>query len=114
MTGTLIRVRSRADISRQRRSRAHGCWDHLIAAPLWPLHGANLGTLLRTCDAVGACLAVPPFPWVAEALARGNTLRKPTCVHRVGDPVTWLANERAAGSHVLGVELADEAIRLAD
>jgi tRNA (guanosine-2'-O-)-methyltransferase len=26
----------------------------------------------------------------------------------------WLANERAAGSHVLGVELADEAIRLAD
>jgi tRNA G18 (ribose-2'-O)-methylase SpoU len=25
-----------------------------------------------------------------------------------------LANERAAGSHVLGVELADEAIRLAD
>ena len=38
------------------------------------MHGANLGTLLRTCDAVGACLAVPPFGWVDEALARGNTL----------------------------------------
>jgi len=78
------------------------------------MHGANLGTLLRTCDAVGACLAVPPFGWVDEALARGNTLRQPTCVHRIGDPVRWLAAERAAGSHILGVELADEAIRVAD
>lgn len=78
------------------------------------MHAANLGTLLRTCDAVGACLAVPPFDWVDGALARGNTLRRPTCVHRVGSPVRWLGAERAAGSLVLGVELADEAIRLAD
>lgn len=42
--------------------------------PLWPLHGVNLGTLLRTCDAVGACLAVPRFPWVPEALRRGRTI----------------------------------------
>lgn len=82
-------------------------------AAVGPLHGANLGTLLRTCDAVGACLAVPRFPWVPEALARGNTLRHPVCVHRVGAPLRWLESERAAGSRVLGVELADEAIRLA-
>ncbi|GAA2336212.1 TrmH family RNA methyltransferase [Dactylosporangium salmoneum] len=87
---------------------------HLIAAPLWPMHGANLGTLLRTCDAVGACLAAPSFPWVDEALARGNTLRQPACVHRVGNPLRWLAEERAGGARVLGVELADEAMRLAD
>lgn len=78
------------------------------------MHGANLGTLLRTCDAVGACLAVPPFDWVDEALARGNTLRQPTCVHRVGNPVRWLAEQRRAGAAIIGVELADEAIRLAD
>jgi tRNA (guanosine-2'-O-)-methyltransferase len=78
------------------------------------MHGTNLGTLLRTCDAVGACLAVPPFGWVDRALARGNTLRRPTCVHRVGDPGGWLARERANGAHIVGVELADEAIRLAD
>src|SRR5258706_7937069 len=115
MTGTLIRVRSRADIRRQRRSRAHGCWDHLIAAPLWPMHGANLGTLLRTCDAVGACLAVPRLPWVPDALARGNTLRRGGCVHWTGrDVVGWLAGQRSAGSWVVGVELADEAVRLAD
>jgi GNAT superfamily N-acetyltransferase len=54
------------------------------------MHGTNLGTVLRTCDAVGACLAVPPFRWVDEALARGNTLRRPSCVHRIGDPAGWL------------------------
>lgn len=78
------------------------------------MHGVNLGTLLRTCDAVGACLAVPPFAWVDEALARGNTLRHRACVHRVGNPERWLADERASGTHIVGVELADEAIRLAD
>ncbi|WP_412751199.1 TrmH family RNA methyltransferase [Krasilnikovia sp. M28-CT-15] len=109
-----VRVRPRRELQAARRRRAHRCWGHLIAAPLWPLHGANLGTLLRTCDAVGACLAVPPFRWVDEALARGNTLRRPSCVHRVGNPLKWLATERAAGSQILGVELADEAIRLAD
>ncbi|MEV5714142.1 hypothetical protein AB0L41_09605 [Amycolatopsis mediterranei] len=71
-----------------------------MAAPLWPLHGANLGTLLRTCDAVGACLAIP---WVPEALRRGNTLRRPACVHWVHDPPGRLARERAAGTWVVGI-----------
>ncbi|MGW3241387.1 TrmH family RNA methyltransferase [Streptomyces sp. NPDC001070] len=109
-----IRSRTRAELRRSRRPRAHGCWDHLYAAPLWPLHGANLGTLLRTCDAVGACLVVPRFPWVPEALARGNTLRRPACVHWTGDPLGWLRRQRERGAHVVGVELADEAVRLAD
>ncbi len=79
------------------------------------MHGANLGTLLRTCDAVGACMAVPRLPWVPEALARGNTLRRRSCVHWVGaDPVNWLERQRAAGTAILGVELAEGAIRLAD
>ena len=99
MSGPQIRARSRPDIARQRRSRGHRCWDHLIAAPLWPMHGANLGTLLRTCDAVGACLAVPRLPWVPEALARGNTLRRPACVHWAGwDACRWLAEQRSAGA----------------
>ena len=79
------------------------------------MHGANLGTLLRTCDAVGACLAVPRLPWVPEALARGNTLRRPACVHWTSrDVCQWLRDQRSAGSRVVGVELAEEAIRLAD
>ncbi|HZR54006.1 MAG TPA: TrmH family RNA methyltransferase [Streptosporangiaceae bacterium] len=82
---------------------------------MWPLHGVNLGTLLRTCDAVGACMAVPRLPWVPQALARGNTLRRPACVHWTGrDPCRWLAARRLAGYRIIGIELADEAIRLAD
>lgn len=109
-----IRPRKPSELRDTRRRRAHACWGHLIAAPLWPKHGANLGTLLRTCDAVGACLAVPRFPWIPEALERGNTLRRPSCVHWVGNPVRWLQAERTGGAEVLGVELADEAVRLAD
>ena len=87
----------------------------MLIAPLWPMHGANLGTLLRTCDAVGACLVVPRLPWVPEAVERGNTLRHQACVHWVkGDPCDWLIRQRARGTHILGVELADEAVRLAD
>ncbi|MFC4534652.1 TrmH family RNA methyltransferase [Sphaerisporangium dianthi] len=109
-----MRVRTRQDLRAERRRRPPRCLGHLTVAPLWPLHGVNLGTLLRTCDAVGACLAVPRLPWVPEALRRGHTLRHPACVHWVGDPLTWLARQRSAGSAVLGVELAEDAIRLAD
>lgn len=80
------------------------------------MHGVNLGTLLRTCDAVGACMAVPRLPWVPEALERGNTLPAKgvgACVHWVR-PLRWIGERREAGDQVLGVELAEEAIRLAD
>ena len=45
----------------------------------------------------------------------GNTLRRPACVHWTGrDACAWLGEQRSAGSRIVGVELADEAIRLAD
>jgi tRNA (guanosine-2'-O-)-methyltransferase len=60
-------------------------------------------------------MAVPRLPWVPETLARGNTLRRPVCVHWAGcDVCGWLQQQRSAGSRIVGVELADEAIRLAD
>ena len=67
--------------------------------------------MVRT-HAVGACLAVPRLAWTREVVARGNTLRRPSCVHHVGDPLDWLARERAGGARVVGVELADDALRL--
>jgi tRNA (guanosine-2'-O-)-methyltransferase len=79
------------------------------------MHGVNLGTLLRTCDAVGACLAVPRLPWVPEALERGNTLHRPACVHWFqGSAVKWLAGQHNSGAQIIAVELTDESIRLAD
>src|ERR1700750_1800737 len=79
------------------------------------MHGVNLGTLLRTCDAVGACLAVPRLPWVPEALERGNTLRRPVCIHWVGRDVgAWLDRQRTRGTRIVGVELTDESMRLGE
>lgn len=109
-----MRAREPDEIRRDRRRRTHSCWGHLIVAPLWAQHGANLGTLLRTCDAVGACMAVPPHDWVSDALRRGNTVPGRSCIHRTGNPARWIENERIKGSRIIGVELIEGATRLAD
>ncbi|HMD44816.1 MAG TPA: TrmH family RNA methyltransferase [Acidimicrobiales bacterium] len=83
-------------------------------APLWVAYQANLGTLLRTCDAVGACLAVPNTKHYRQSVEIGNTLARPPCIHWVdGDRLAWLEVRRADGSTVVGVELADGALSLA-
>ena len=103
------------ELKQQRRRRPHGCWGHLVAAPLWVAYDANLGTLLRTCDAVGACMAVPATPHYREAMARGNTLsgRAPVCVHWVRpDQQTWVTAQQKAGFGLVAVELADSSTPL--
>lgn len=83
-------------------------------APLWVAYGANLGTLLRTCDAVGACLAAPRTPHYREALAVGDTLgRRRPCIHWVAPSKgQWLESERDRGKRLVAVELAEGAISL--
>ena len=101
------------DLRRSRRSRQHGCWDHLIVAPLWVSYRANLGTLLRTCDAVGACMAVPDSDHYRAALARGDTLPRRPHLHWVrGSKIDWIARQRDRGRVVLAVELAEDATPL--
>lgn len=104
-----------ADLERERRRQTHGCWGHLIAAPLWVAYQANLGTLLRTCDAVGACLAVPKTPHYRGALRVGDTIglgRRP-CIHWVaGDRHRWVNEQQADGWRVVAVELAEGATPL--
>ena len=103
------------DLRRERRRRQHGCWDHLIVAPLWVAYGANLGTLLRTCDAVGACLAVPDTAHYRRALAVGDTLgtgRRP-CVHWVRvERHRWVHEHQVSGWRIVAVELAEGATPL--
>ena len=90
------------------------CWDHLIVAPLWVAYDVNLGTLLRTCDAVGACMAVPNTSHYHHALSKGDTLARLPCIHWV-EPwqEAWVENEHAAGARIVAVELADDAVPLA-
>lgn len=76
---------------------------------------ANLGTLLRTCDAVGACMAVPDTHHYRQALAKGDTLgrgRHP-CIHWVRtNKDRWVEEQRAGGWRIIAVELADGATAL--
>ena len=76
-------------------------------------YDANLGTLLRTCDAVGACMAVPATGHYRAALARGDTLKRRPHIHWLDrSKVSWIRSERSRGSHVLAVELAEDAVPL--
>ena len=86
---------SHAQLRAVRRTRPVGCPEHLIVALPWVSYEANLGTLLRTCDAVGACMAVPSTSTYKSALVRGDTL------------------SRRKGARILAVELADDAVPLA-
>jgi tRNA G18 (ribose-2'-O)-methylase SpoU len=102
------------ELRAQRRTTRHGCWDHLVVAPLWVAYDANLGTLLRTCDAIGACLAVPRTRHYQEALRIGDTLRgRRPCIHWVAPSKEgWLEEQRRVGKRLVAVELADGATPL--
>ena len=107
------RVSSPRELRQQRRSTRHGCWGHLTVAPLWVAYAANLGTLLRTCDAVGACIVVPRTPTYQEALARGDTLSRRPCIHWVTvGKERWVHEQRDRGARVVAVELAEGATPL--
>ena len=69
---------------------------------------------MRTCDAVGACLAVPRSSHYRNALKVGDTLRRRRpCIHWVCDGKSrWIERERTAGKRLVAVELADGATPL--
>lgn len=100
------------DIRRSRRSQPPRCPDLVIAAPLWVAYEANLGTLLRTCDAVGACMAVPNTPHYREALSRGDTLTRRPHIHWTKSKLTWVERRRERGSRIVAVELGEDALPL--
>lgn len=109
-----IRKKSREDIKRERRQRHYRqCQDWLICAMLWPMHGVNAGTLLRSCEATGACLVIPHYPWIPQALRKGYTISQRGDVHWCRpNPLGWLEAQKGKGTRILGLELADEAVPL--
>lgn len=99
---------------RRERRQTRRCNDHLYVAPIYVAYQANLGTLLRTCDAVGACMVCPDTPHYREAVAKGNTLRHGgVCMHWQ-EKKSFYQKWRGEGVRVVGVELADDATRLGD
>ena len=103
------------ELRRARRPRSHQCWDHLLIAPLWVAYEANLGTLLRTCDAAGACLAVPDTDHYRRSLSVGDSrrIRDRTCIHWVQTGKDrWIRRHRERGWRIVAVELAEGAVAL--
>ena len=103
------------DVRRSRRANRHGCWGHLVIAPLWVAYEANLGTLLRTCDATGACIAVPNTAHYRHALTVGDSrnIARRCCIHWIDiGKDRWIRNQRSRGWRIIAVELADDAIAL--
>jgi tRNA (guanosine-2'-O-)-methyltransferase len=87
----------------------------LVIAPLWVAYQANLGTLLRTCDATGACIAVPDTEHYRQALTIGDSRRLAgrCCIHWIDTgKERWIRLQRERGWQILAVELADDAIAL--
>lgn len=107
------RNRRRTAPSRQRDHRPHGCNDHIVLAPLWVAYQTNLGTLLRTCDAIGACMAVPATTHYRQSLDRGDTLAKRPHLHWIrGSRTSWIRRQQEAGKRIVVVELTGHSLPL--
>lgn len=63
----------------------------MIVAPLWIRNDDNVGTLARTCEAVGAELVVSNDRHVA--VRRGNTSRYPALYLDPGDVKRWIKHQ---------------------
>ena len=86
-----------------------------MIAPLWVSYQANLGTLLRTCDATGACLAVPDSDHYRHALTVGDSrqIARRCCIHWIDTGKDrWVRRQRQQGWRVVVVELAEGAVAL--
>lgn len=84
-------------------------------APLWVSYTVNLGTLLRTCDAVGACMAVPSSPHYRQALRQGDTLgpgRRPHIHWATPSCDRWIESMAASGWSIIAVEVDEDAVSL--
>ena len=87
----------------------------MVIAPLWVSYQANLGTLLRSCDATGACIAVPDTPHYRDALSIGDSrqLARRCCIHWIDTGKDrWIRHQREQGWQIIAVELADDAVAL--
>jgi tRNA (guanosine-2'-O-)-methyltransferase len=106
-----VQIKSTADL-RTERLREPTLRSLITVAALWPKKGANLGTILRTVDAVGSQLVIPKTTVATKALRRGNTIGyHPTLFRYILDPIGWL---HACSERKVAVELAHGSISLTE
>jgi len=114
MTTIEIRPKSREEL-RGERLRQVAVDGLLTIAMPWVKNGLNLGTLARTCDALHARLVVPSTSTAIQALRKGDRGKFALDLADLQPSVlAWIAGARAAGSRVVGVELAYGAVPLGE
>lgn len=94
----------------------------ITIAALWPKHDNNLGTLIRTCDALNAALVVPASSDATKAVTRGNTIgmHNSPVIFTPYHPMEYLHAQAMANTvrgtrvRIIGVEVAHNATLLAD
>lgn len=97
---------------RLERRRTPTTTSDLIIACLWPKRGDNLGTTLRTCDAVDARMVVPDNEPSRRAVRMGNTIGVHNSpVDFIVEPLAWLAHA-SQRARTIAVELAHDATPL--
>lgn len=99
-------TKAKDEVRAERRRTRAGQLPTLWVACLWPKNGLNLGTLVRTCDAVGAGLVVTHGESATKALRQGDTIGLHNVwLSYVRDPLTYLAGFRG---HRAAIELATD------
>jgi len=100
-----------SDELRTYRRRLPSLRSPITVACLWPKTGENLGTIARTCDAIGAKMVIPEGTNAGRALKRGNTIGVHNTIYEtVTDPMKWLAS---CGMYRVAIELAHGAVSIA-
>ena len=103
-----------AEIRQDRLSTAMVSHD-VILAPLWPKTGDNLGTLLRTADAIRGCMATVSSAPGPKAIHRGDRIGvHNVCIHWIDDPIGWLTECQGQGYVLMAVELAHGSVTLGE
>jgi tRNA (guanosine-2'-O-)-methyltransferase len=62
---------------------------------------------------VGACMAVPETDHYRQALKKGDTLAARPCLHWVRSKIDWIDLQQRQGARIIGVELDEDSISLA-
>jgi tRNA (guanosine-2'-O-)-methyltransferase len=58
-------------------------------------------------------MAVPETDHYRQALKIGDTLSSPPCLHWVPSKLGWIDRQQKQGAHIIGVELVEDSISLA-
>lgn len=84
-------------------------FDGVTVAFPWPGKGENIGTYIRSSNALGINLAIANTPWTLEALRHGSRIPLEELTFDIEifdeDPVEWVKAQRDIYNEVIALEV---------